>query len=343
MRDSPLFEYLIIDQKSAIPKYLQLANSLIIALEAGVIEHDYLLPSLNEVSYKIDISRETIQKSYRYLKQIGVIDSFPGKGYYFCTSEHRCKFKILVLFNKLSNPKKMIYDAFIEKLGEDALIDLHIYNNDFNLFKKLIQSHKKEYTHYVIIPHFTSGGDDVHKILNTLPTEKLILMGKNVRGIIGGYGVVFENFTEDIYRALVQARQQLKKYATIKLIFPDSGYFPIEITVGFERFCKHYGFNYEIIGCVLKNSVSIGDVFINLLEEQLPILFEHIVELGYTVGKDVGIISYNETPIKKYIFNGITTISTDFKFIGEAAANMILENSHRHIEVPFYYTKRDSI
>ena len=39
------------------------------------------------------------------------------------------------------------------------------------------------------------------------------------------------------------------------------------------------------------------------------------------IGKQVGIISYNETPLKKIILNGITTISTDFEAMGIEAAN----------------------
>jgi hypothetical protein len=43
------------------------------------------------------------------------------------------------------------------------------------------------------------------------------------------------------------------------------------------------------------------------------------------------------------LLNGITTISTDFKYMGTLAASMILESEKRHVEVPFYYTKRASL
>ncbi len=49
------------------------------------------------------------------------------------------------------------------------------------------------------------------------------------------------------------------------------------------------------------------------MENDLVILIERILAAGLKVGKDVGVISYNETPLKKIILNGITTISTDFK------------------------------
>ncbi|HEY5916123.1 MAG TPA: transcriptional regulator, partial [Chryseolinea sp.] len=61
------------------------------------------------------------------------------------------------------------------------------------------------------------------------------------------------------------------------------------------------------------------------------------------VGREVGVISYNETPVKKIILNGITTISTDFKMIGEKAAEQVLTNSRKHIAVPFYLNLRASL
>lgn len=58
------------------------------------------------------------------------------------------------------------------------------------------------------------------------------------------------------------------------------------------------------------------------------------------VGRDVGIISYNETPWKSFMLDSITTISTDFKKMGEMVPEMVLNNNKQHIEVPFSLTLR---
>lgn len=257
--------------------------------------------------------------------------------------DFRQKLKICLLFNKLSAHKKIIYDALVAGLGADVAIDFYIYNNDFKLFKKLLLAKKQDYTHYVIIPHFIDGVDNAHEIINTIPKDKLILVDKNIAGIDGEYSVVFENFEKDIYGALQKARPQLSKYQTLKLIFPKQSYFPVEIINGFQHFCQQYAFNYEVISNVGEISINKGEVFINLMEDDLVLLLERIMACKLKVGKDVGVISYNETPIKKIILKGITTISTDFKYMGATAASMILENKKKHIEVPFYYTKRASL
>ena len=79
------------------------------------------------------------------------------------------------------------------------------------------------------------------------------------------------------------------------------------------------------------------------MDNDLVVLIERLVESKFKVGKDVGVISYNETPLKKIILNGITTISTDFESMGEETAKLIKENSLRHIEVPFSLRLRSSL
>jgi DNA-binding LacI/PurR family transcriptional regulator len=57
----------------------------------------------------------------------------------------------------------------------------------------------------------------------------------------------------------------------------------------------------------------------------------------------VDIISYNQTPIKQIILNGITTISADFKMMEEKAAQIILVRSTEHSALPFYLALRASL
>ncbi|MEO6329449.1 MAG: transcriptional regulator, partial [Ginsengibacter sp.] len=75
----------------------------------------------------------------------------------------------------------------------------------------------------------------------------------------------------------------------------------------------------------------------------LVVLIEKIIESKLKVGHEVGVISYNETPLKKIILNGITTISTDFEAMGIETARIIQENELRHVHVPFSLRVRASL
>jgi len=343
MKQSPVVKYVDIDFYSATPKYLQLANCIIKAIREKKIQENDVLPSINELSFEFEISRDTAEKGYKYLKNQGILGSVPGKGYFVKTTELSQKLKVFLLFNKLSPHKKIIYDAFVASLGDLAAIDFYIYNNDYLFFKQLISQQKDNYTHYVIIPHFLDGGENVHEIINTIPKEKLILLDKVVPGITGDYGAVYENFEQDIYNALTQANEQLSKYHTIKIIFPEYTYHPSEILDGFHKYCQQYAFNYKVVRNIELEPIKEGEVYINLMENDLVVLIEKILATKLKVGKHVGVISYNETPLKKIILNGITTISTDFQMMGEKAAQLILEQSTEHIEAPFYLTLRASL
>jgi DNA-binding transcriptional regulator YhcF (GntR family) len=343
MKQVNIFDFIHVDEYSATPKYLQLSQTIVSAIEMGKIGKDDLLPSINELSFELEISRDTAEKGYKYLKKIGVLASVPGKGYFIKNTEFKPKIKIFLLFNKLSSHKKILYDSFIEALGEHATVDFYIYNNDFALFKKLLANKKEDYSHYVIIPHFLEGCEKAHEIINAIPKEKLLLLDKKIKGVDGVYAAAYENFENDIFCALEHALVQLGKYHTIKIIFPEYTYFPKEILKGFYRFCQEYAFSYKVVHNISQEPISEGEAYINLMEDDLVILIERIISLKLKIGEEVGVISYNDTPLKKIILNGITTISTDFRKMGAMAAQMILENSKEHLEVPFYLTLRASL
>lgn len=343
MKHPNIFDWIRVDEYAATPKYLQLTNSILKAIENGKIRKNDLMPSINELSYELEISRDTAEKGYKYLKRMGVLGSVPGKGYFIQNTDFHQTLKIFLLFNKLSAHKKILYDALITSLGEYAVVDFYIYNNDFALFKKLLADRKEDYTHYVIIPHFLEGGERAPDIINSLPKDKLLVLDKKIAGITGEYASVYQNFEKDIYSALEKAREQLGKYHTIKIIFPSYTYHPVEILQGCSRFCQEYAFNYKVVHSIADEPIGEGEVYINLMEEDLVVLIERIISLKLAVGHQVGVISYNETPLKKIILNGITTISTDFGEMGVMAARQILENTHNQEEVPFYLTLRNSL
>ncbi len=343
MKSSPFYKLIYFDEFSATPKYQQLANSIIKAIEDRKLQVDDVLPSINELSFQFEICRDTAEKGYKYLKNQGIIGSVPGKGYFIKRVDVNRTTKIFLMFNKLSPHKKIIYDSFVSTLGDGATIDFYIYNNDLGLFKKLLQNSKTDYNYFVILPHFIEGGDKAHQILNTIDKEKLILLDKVIPGVGGNFGAVYENFEADIYTSLVQALPQLEKYDTIKIIFPENSYYPEEIIKGFTSFCQEYTFNFSVVHDISDEKIKKGEVYINLMDNDLVVLIEKIIESKLKVGKEVGVISYNETPLKKIILNGITTISTDFDAIGAEAARIIQENNLRHVHVPFKLTLRASL
>jgi DNA-binding transcriptional regulator YhcF (GntR family) len=343
MKPISFLEYIEIDYYSSTPKYLQLANSIAKAVRDGKLNRNDTLPSINELNYNFEISRDTAEKAYKHLKSIGILGSVPGKGYFIKSNETLQRFKVFLLFNKLSTHKKIIYDAIVSGLDNQAAIDFYIYNNDFSLFKKMLENADDDYTHYVIIGHFLDGGETAHEVINKLPKDKLILLDKLVKGVEGEYAAVYENFEHDIFHALELALKPLSKYHTIKITFPEHTYHSKEILKGFSSFCTQYAFNYKVVHDIQNEPMHSGEVYITLMENDVVVLIERLLQTKYKIGEDIGVISYNETPLKKIILNGLTTISTDFQKMGEIVAQIIINNQREHVENPFYLTLRASL
>lgn len=343
MKSSPFYKLIYFDEFSATPKYRQLANSIIKAIEDEKLQIDDVLPSINELSFEFDICRDTAEKGYKFLKKQGIIGSIPGKGYFIKNVDVNRTTKIFLMFNKLSPHKKIIYDSLVSTLGDTTAIDFYIYNNDLGLFRKVLENSKTDYHYYVILPHFIEGDETAYRIINTIPKEKLILLDKIIPGVTGNFSAVYENFEKDIFSALEKALPQLQKYHTLKIIFPENSYYPEEIIKGFKAFCTEYAFSCRVVHDIREEKISKGEVFINLMDDDLVVLIERLIESGFEVGREVGVISYNETPLKKIILNGITTISTDFEMMGVETAKIILENASRHVQVPFSLRLRASL
>jgi DNA-binding transcriptional regulator YhcF (GntR family) len=332
-----------IDEYSITPKYAQICNSILRGIEDKLIDRDDILPSINDLSVALEVSRNTIERAYKELKKSGVINSVTGKGYFISNVQINQPIKVLLLFNKLSSHKKLIYDAFAETLGNKAAIDFYIYNNNFNFFKKLLTDKLDQYAKFVIIPHFIDNAENAYEVLNDIPKDKLILMDKLVDGVEGEYGAVYEDFKSDIYSALVQLKKKVKRHERLIIVFPKDSYFSTDILTGFLNFCKVYDFDYDIISNLKNETLIKNSLYITLMEDDLVMLIEMVMSAGMQVGEDIGIISYNETPLKKLILDGITTISTDFKLMGQKAAELVLENSKEHIKIPFNTILRNSL
>ena len=333
-----------INEYSKTPKYKQIVDSILSGIEEGVIDLDEKLPSVNRLLIDFDISRDTIVKAYDYLQKIGIVESVRGKGYFVKSKNTQRKAKVCLLFNKLSLHKKIIYDSLSATLADEASIDFYIYNNDFRLFKNYINSNLHgNFTHFVIIAHFIEGGKDASEVINQIPKHKLILLDKKVEGVTGEYAAVYQEFADNIYSALTEAIELLRKYDILKIIFPSYGYHPKEILTGFKNFCLEYAFDYEVVNDLEMCSIEKGEAFVCLMEADLVTLIKKVKSKDLAVGSDIGIISYNETPLKEILLNGITVISTDFEQLGKTAGEMILSNRKDQVANPFHLILRNSL
>lgn len=330
-------------ESSTVPKYLQVVNAIISDIEDGILKPGQRIPSINETSEMYYLSRDTIEKAYKELRERGIINSVRGKGNYICKTFSRNKMRVLLLFNKLSAYKKAVYYAILDTLGEEAIVDLQIHHYDGKVCEKLIEENLGKYNYYVVMPHFSENADTVLQTLNKIPKNKLILLDKNLELHSGDFTAIYQDFDKDINSALHSGSDLICKYQKLVLVYPKEVFYPIEIVQGFRRFCLESSKAYSVINCLEEEPIAVGTAFVLLEESDLIDLIKYCRDKNLVLGKDIGIISYNETPLKEILVSGITVISTDHEKMGETAAKMMLNRQQGKIRNPFTLIRRNSL
>ena len=312
---------------TGIPKYKQIISSIEKALEEGKLVKNEKLPSINKICLEFSISRDTVFQAYEELKKRGIIFAIIGKGYYVKSTEINIKQKIFLLFDELNIFKEDIYNSFLKHVGEEVQVDIFFHHFNIDVFKKLINDSNGNYTKYIIMP---TNLNDAHSIVKTLPVHEVYILDQTNQELLE-YPSVHQNFIKDIYDALTIGKQKLEKYKKLIIIFPGFRE-PEGMKIGFENFCKDNSFNYEIISEFEDKNIQQGEVYLIPNDRDLVRVIERSKLQKLKIGVDFGIISYNETPLKKVVENGITTISTDFNAMGKIIAEMVHSGKKEQIE-----------
>lgn len=343
-------KFLTIDKDSRKPKYQQIVDSTIYSISKGHLSMEQKIPSINMLSETFDLSRDTVEKAYNILKERKIITSIRGKGYYIARTQLISKINILILINKPSSYKMQIYNSFIKRIGASAHTDLNIYHCDEDIFLNLLKKNRSAYDYYIIMPHFKtdklshkSSTDNIQAELKKIPKDKVLILD-NKLGVEQDYNGVFQDFENDIYNALNEGIDKIKKYKRLILAYPTSSVYPYpkRILQGFRKFCGQHQIKFEILDEIFEDMIlKKGDLFITIQESDLVNLVNLIRDNEYILGEDIGVISYNQTPLKELL--GITVISTDFKQMGETAADMILNKESGMVKNPFRFIDRHSI
>lgn len=345
-----MMKFINIDEESRVPKYQQIIDSIIHNISEGNLTMDQKIPSINMFSEEFYLSRDTVEKAYSILKERNIINSIRGKGFYINRTKLISKINILFLVNKLSSYKLRTYNSFINSIGANSHTDLLIYHCDESLFLNLLDKNKAAYDYYVIMPHFKTEDlkhisitDNVTKAIKKLPQEKLVILDNIKPQLSGNHVEIYQDFENDIYNALKEGISKIRKYKKVMLVYPEKAVYPYprRILHGFRKFCVEFKLDFEILEEVFDDMIiKKGDLFITIEESDLVNLVKQAKEEEFILGKDIGIISYNDTPLKDLL--GITVISTDFKIMGETAADMIIHNKKGRVKVPFNLIERDS-
>lgn len=334
-----------IDTLNRTPIYRQLVDKIKHSVKNGSIKPGEMLPSMNELAAKEGISRETVKKAYAILSKEGVIVPKQGKGFFIAEPNPDGRKKVLVIFDKFSVYKQVIFSAFEEVLGSRADITVLTHNQSLDLLKYYLDSHLDDFDWYVVSPHFAldeQSQKQAVKLLSRIPNRKLIMLDRWISEYPGNYGAVYQDFENDVYDGLLSGVNRPGSSKDLSVITLPKSLYGQCIHKGLERFAKDFGVHLKFMTAP-PETISKGDTFLVLnsqLDWGLASLARRIGEQGLEIGKDVFIISYNDFALNDVVLGGLTTISTDFAEMGRLAAQMIITGKLEKVHCPFRMNRR---
>ncbi|KQB38121.1 putative transcriptional regulator [Flavobacterium daejeonense] len=324
-----------INHDSDTPKYQQLVDAINNAIAENILAKGDQLPSVNNICIKNKLSRDTVFKAYSYLKEQKIIDSVPNKGY-FVAGETR---KVLLVLDTFKAYKEVLYHSFVNNLAENIIVDVQFHHYNIDNFKTIINNSIGKYYKYVVM---TFDHKEIAPTLSVISNEKLLLIDWNIHSKSKN-NYVFQDFGKAFYQALKEGESFFKKYSEIVFVYPTYTFHPKETLTYFKNFCTDFNFKYQIITNPKDFNIEKGIAYISVSDRILGNFLEQCREKNLEPGKDVGFLSYNETPMKKFIYKGISVITTDFEALGSKSAEFISNEEPMQLYIPTKLILRESL
>ncbi|MBS7254235.1 GntR family transcriptional regulator [Flavobacterium branchiicola] len=325
----------IINHESDTPKYQQLVDGITNAIAENILQKGDLLPSVNVICKTYQLSRDTVFKAYSILKDQNSIESVPNKGYYV-SGETR---KVLLVLDTFKAYKEVLYHSFVNNLPDNVITDVQFHHYNIDVFKTIINNGVGKYYKYVVM---NFDHNDIGEALSAISNDKLLLIDWNIQANANN-NYVFQDFGNAFYNSLIEAVDLFRKYKKLQFVYPDFTNHPKETVDFFEKFCADFNFKFDVITDAKKFNIEKEVAYISVSDRILGHFLEQCKEKNLEPGKDVGFLSYNETPMKKFIYKGISVVSTDFNELGTKAAAFITHDEETQCYVPTNLIIRESL
>jgi len=266
------------------------------------------------------------------LKSLGIVSSQVGRGYFVQNSNVENKHKVFVLFDNLSAYKEGLYDAFKGTMKGKGSEQIFFHHNNPTVFKTLIENAVVDFTDFVIMP---IDEKSCVETLKSLPKNNVFLLDKASKDLKQSYSFVCQDFERDIFTTITQNGSILQKYNRMILITQHDRNHLKEIIKGFRSACKRLKIPCNVIFKSADYQIQKGDTFLVVDDKDLVNIVVKAEQSNLLLGNDIGVISYNETPLKKIAASGITTIYTDFVAMGKGRSEMILSGKKQKLQNPY--------
>ena len=316
-------------------KVTQLADLISQAISMREFLEGDSLPSINELSRRYGVSRDTVFKAFSDLRERGIIDSTPRKGY-FVTGQVT---NVLLLLDQYTPFKETLYNSFAKHLPVNYKVDLLFHQYNERLFSTIVRESVGKYNKYVVM---NFDNERFSASLNKISPARLLLLdfGKFEKE---RYSYVCQDFDESFYVALQRLDDRFSSYRKFVFLFPSSLKHPQSSKDYFFRFCQDYNLSGSVEEDIENLKVEKDTAYLAIKQQDVVKVVKQGRLAGLKCGKDFGLLAYNDIPSYEVIDEGITALTIDWQQMGNEVARFVLDNAVVQKYLPTEVRLRNSL
>jgi len=324
---------------NTLSKHEQLVKGMIDAIDDKLIFRGDRLPSVNQMISELGFARETIVKAYKELINRGIIESKNRHGYYVLNDATEQVVKIALILYAFDNFQENFYRNFREALGANVQLDVFFHHNNIEIFESILINIQGKYGMHVVAP---IPDPKAQLLLNKMAFNKFLMIDRYVP-LKGDYSFLVQEFEKSSYNIFVELIEEIRKYDEFVFFFKKGTAEPVEILRAFKKFIKNFGLNGRIAEEYIPGTITKGTLYFTIHNPELYAIIKDAITQGFTLGRDIGLLSHNDDIVKEIISGGITTFSTDFGEMGKMAATFVLSRVKIQMVLPMKLLRRGSL
>ncbi len=328
-----------LEELPLLSKNEQLVNGVINAIDEKILIQGSRLPSVKNMAEKIKFAPKTVAKAYKNLKDKGLIESRDRLGFFVVNEDTIQVAKVALLMYAFHPFQEVFYNAFRETLGDNIQVDVFFHHSNMDLFETILGNIKGQYGMYVVAP---IPDKRTKKLLTNFSPSQLLLVDR-YEEIGARYSYVTQEFELATYTALEALKPQIANYEEIILFYKPNSDYPIEVLRAFKKFITNENLNGQVKETYVPGNLKKRTIYFTIGDGDLWKILKDCQIQNYELGKDIGVFSNNDGPVKEIISGGITTFSTNFELMAEQAAQFVLDRKPVNKTIPTKLTRRNSL
>jgi DNA-binding transcriptional regulator YhcF (GntR family) len=328
-----------LDDMPSYTKNDQLVEGIINAINDKSLVPGDILPSVNTMIKELGFARETIVRGYKVLIARGIIESRNRLGYFVLNSNTDLSLKVALIMYAIDTFQEQFYRSFRKQLGESIHLDVFFHHGNIDMLETILNMIKGKYGMYVVapIPH-----PRTKQLLAQIPINKFLMVDR-YEELDSDFSHVTQEFEKSSYKTFSELVDAIRKFDEIIFFHLPGSLIPIEIVRAFRKFLKDFSVAGRMMPAYVPGSLKKGVAYFSIDNSDIWGILKDCKKRNFVLGKDIGLLTHNDEPVKEIIFDGLTTYSASFTLMGEKAGRAVASRTAIKETIPTVLIRRNSL